>query len=88
MLTYSARGPPCSSNPADACERIAAGSCADNVAANTPDSWGEMDRFQPGTGIAYLAQREGGGFLHSWRKSHTRIPCSGWPSELMTPRQR
>jgi hypothetical protein len=35
MLTYSARGPPCSSNPADACERIAAGSCADNVAANT-----------------------------------------------------
>jgi hypothetical protein len=35
MLTCLARGPPCSSRPADPCSRIAAGSCADNVAANT-----------------------------------------------------
>ena len=34
MLTCPARGPPWSSRPADPCARIAAGSCADNVAAN------------------------------------------------------
>ena len=35
MLNDTARGPPCSSKPADSCTRNAASSCANSVAANT-----------------------------------------------------
>jgi len=36
MLNDAARGPPCSSKPADSCTRNAASSCANSVAANNP----------------------------------------------------